>query len=360
MSKRHFSILLALVIAAALAVALFVPQEVGHENGAEPGLLLPDVGERINQVDEIRVSDGDTGVVTLRRADERWGIAELQAYPADWGKVRQLLAGLAQASIVELKTENPEYYDRLGVQDPSADQPGGLRVEFASGERQWAVIVGNEAGGRDGQYVRLADQPRSLLIDRVLEVTAEPVESAERSITDIASAEVAEVEIIHPDGSWVLARKASPAATDFTLESLPEGREIVSSWTVNSLGGALSSLELDAVELAADQAPEETVRFRLLTFAGMEYMAQAWEADDAHWITIRASVPVEASGEGEGGGPESPEANGAAGNIAAAERFNARVEGWVYRIPEYKYANLSKRLDQLLQPLEDDQPAGDS
>jgi hypothetical protein len=150
MSKRHFSILLALVIAAALAVALLVPQEMGHENGAEPGLLLPDVGERINRVDRIRILDGGSGAVTLSRADDRWGIEEMQAYPADWGKVRQLLAGLAQASIVELKTDNPDYYDRLGVQDPVAGQPGGLRVEFAAGDDQWAVIVGNEAGGRDG------------------------------------------------------------------------------------------------------------------------------------------------------------------------------------------------------------------
>ena len=362
MSTRHFSVLLALTVVAALAVALLVPQDIGDGNGTEAGLLLPGVGERINTVTEVTIQAGDAVDVTLRRTGDRWEIAELQGYPADFARLRQLLADLARATILEPKTDNPAYYERLGVQDPSDQAPGAVRVAFdLAGERQ-AVIVGKAASGRDGQYVRLGGQGRSLLIDRELEVPVEPVEWAEREIVDVAAGDVAEVEIIHPDGNWVLASKPSAADTDFVLENLPEGREAASSWSVNSLGGALAALRMESVQAAAGEPPADAVRFRFLTFDGVEYTGQAWQNGDGHWISLGATVPV--AGGIESIADESSVAESDAGDevvpageealLTEAETFNQRVSGWWFSIPEYKHGNLTKRLDGLLKPLEED------
>jgi len=361
-SRRHFSILLAVTVVAALAVALLIPQDAGKENGEEAGLLLPGVEERINSVTEVSIQGGAGVDVTLRRAADHWAIVELAGYPADFDRLRQLLADLAQASVLEPKTDNPAYYERLGVQDPSEDAPGAVKVALGLGEQRPAVIVGKTASGRDGQYVRREGEARSLLIDRELEVPTEPVEWAVREVANVVSGDVAEVEIIHPDGSWILASKPSAAATDFVLENLPDGREVISSWTVNSLGGALASLRMDSVAPASGEAPEEAVRFRLLTFPGIEYTGRAWQDEAGHWIRIGSAIPAADAGH-EAGEPVSGGAGEAATDdadlLAESEAFNRRVSGWSFLIPEYKYANLTKRLDQLLKPTEQADPPGE-
>jgi hypothetical protein len=356
-SKRHFSVLLVLVVIAVLAVALLVPQDMGEENGPGRGLLLPGVGERINAVSRVTIQAGSDVDVTLQRAGEQWQIAELQGYPADFERLRELLAALAQASILEPKTDNPAYYERLGVQDPSDETPGAVRVAFDLENERLAVIVGKAASGRDGQYVRLDGEARSLLIDRELDVPFETIDWAGREIVDVASADVSEVEIIHPDGSWILASRQTAADTDFVLENLPEGREAVSSWSVNSLGGALAALRMDSVTAAAEEPPEDAVRFRFLTFAGLEYTGEAWQNEAGHWVHLRAAVPASTDGE-SGAGEAAPNA-GAQAALAEAERVNRRLSAWWFAIPEYKHTNLTKRLDQLLKPQEES-GAGDS
>lgn len=360
MSKRHFSILLVLVVVSALVVALLVPGKSGRESESEPVLLLPEVGHRINDAEHVTVQGSGQRQVRLNRQGGEWVIADLTDYPADWNRLRTLLADLAQAEIVETKTDNPAYYDRLGVEDPEQEGAQSTLVTVTFGDDQRSLIVGKKADSRSGQYVRPADSATSLLVDREFSLPLDPVDWAERDIVDVPSGEVREVEIIHPDGDWILVKKSSPDDTDFVLENLAEGRETVSSWSVNSLAGALSALAMEGVEPVGDGAPEDAVRFRLLTFSGTEYLVHVWEAGESHWLTLSATRPLT-------GKPAPPtEAEPAAGaeeplkdgtdyeDALETAAFNQRVSEWKYRIPEYKYTSLTKRLEDLLKPLDEE------
>jgi hypothetical protein len=356
MSKRHFSALLVITVIAALAVSLLVPQRMARESGNGMGLLLPEVGERINAVTQVVLQGAAMGTVQLDRIEDRWQVRELNGYPADWARLRQLLADLAQARILETKTDNPEYYARLGVEDPAQAGATGAMLTLRIEDQEWALIIGNEAAGRAGQYVRLAHSAPGLLIDRVLDIPFEPVGWAERSVVDIPSGDVAEVEVIHPDGDWILARKPGASATDFELENLPAGRETASGWSVNSLGGALSALRMDGVEQGTGDAVDQGVRFRLLTFSGIEYTAAAWQDDaQSHWIMLKAAAPaLPAEAEADADVEAATDAR-----LQEVEAFNRRVSGWRFKIPEYKYTAMTKRLEQLLKPIEDSAAASD-
>ena len=302
---------------------------------------------------DVVLKTGGETAATLRRDAGQWRIAELSGFPADFEELREVLAGLAQAEIQEYKTDNPEYYSRLGVED--IEQPGaaGILVELALGDETAAVILGNEAGNRSGQYVRLAGAARSILIDRVLDVPTDLIDWADREIIDVGAYLVAEVEIIHPDGDWVLARKVSANDTDFVLENLPAGSEPLSSWAVNSLAGIFASLRMDSVRPDAEEPGPGAVKIRLLTFSGVEYMAEAWSEEDSNWIRLQAAVPADpAAGEAD----EAAQA-AAQENAELVAGVNDRVGGWVFEITESKYVAMTKRLDDLLKPLEEDQDA---
>jgi hypothetical protein len=98
-------------------------------------------------------------------------VEEAQSYPADWARLRKLLFGLAQAQVIELKTSNPDYYDRLGLKDVSDPSSTAVLVEIGEGDSPTRVLLGSIAQGREGQYVRIPDDGQALLIDRSVEAS---------------------------------------------------------------------------------------------------------------------------------------------------------------------------------------------
>ena len=373
MSKRQFSFLALAAIVVIVAIAIFAPTRTGHQVLDETAALLPGAEAAINDVTRLEVAGpGDEIVATLERGDSGWTVAELGGYAANWETVRDVLAGLAEAKVIETKTANAEYYDRLGVQDLATEGASGVRLSFSLGNDPVQLILGDTAEGRSGRYARRVDSGPALLIDFDARVPKSTEDWADRQIADVASGEVAEVRIRHADGETVTARKTSADESDFTLLELPEGRELQSAWSVNSLGGALASLRFDGVRPAAELDWAEATQVTVLTFSGLEVRAETVEADEQAWLRLSATagaadagaetevaIGAEAEGEddahateapGENGDTEAPAEEDAS---AAAERLNARVAGWAYRIPDYKHQTLVKRLEDLLKQPEE-------
>jgi hypothetical protein len=378
-------LLLVLTVVVAVLV-LLIPGKTGKESEFEQSRLLPGLQEQVNDLDWLQFSGaGATTIATLQRSEGAWRVAEADGYPADWERLRTLLADLARAEIVEAKTANPDYYDRLGVEDIGQPEAGGTRIAFPAGSGLPAVIVGKRAQGRAGQYVRLEGTAASALVDRELDLPSSASDWLDKDIVDISDSEVVEVEIGHADGERVAAAKASADDEDFQLQEIPEGREIRSAWTVNSLANSLSAMTLEAVarEDAVDWSG--ATRFGLVTADGLRVdvdlaaqpPADAGEADDEagdadreYWIRLQASLyrtavgraveAPEAEGtEQEGSGEEAPTDEQPADEQpvdeteARAREINQRVSGWAYRIPQYKFDAMNKRMEDLLLALDE-------
>ncbi len=349
MNQRHFSVLLLASLVLAVAIFLLVPG-LTERDEISGDLFLRDVGGRINEVNRMVVTAGGGEVSsTLVKRDSGWTIRELDDYPVDWSRLRAVLAGLAEAVVVEQKTSNPEYYPHLGVEAVTEDGANNVLLELSLGDQVLGIIVGNDATSRGGQYVRLSGIAQSVLIDRGIDVSAEPLSWADDGIVDIGSALVAEIEISHPDGDMIRVRKVSADDTDFKLENLPEERKILSSWSINSLANTFSLLRMDAVKPDIGEPSGEIVFISLLMFSGIEVTAEAFEREGRGWIRLKASAPSlpDATGADE------QAVQLARALVEEAESINGKVNGWVYRLPVSKFEAMTKRFEQLLEPLDD-------
>ena len=352
MSKKHFSWLVAATALAAI-VAFLLPRETARNGDFEATELLPELAAVVNEVDWLRVSDGDGAVATLERRDGLWVVTEAGGYRADWPTLQKLLADLADAEVVEAKTSNPAYYDRLGVEDPGAGS-SGLVVAFGETAGLPAVIVGKQAQGRDGQYLRRVDSAQSVLIDRELDVPDTLEGWLDRRVADISREEVVEVTIKHADGESVIAKKVSADDEDFILEGVADGFEPRSAWTVNSLANALESLELEAVERQDAIEWDGATLYRVLTADGLDLAARVVDreveedGETAYWLALEAGVYTssldQALDEEE--------------RTATAERageINQRVSGWAYQIPKFNFDAMNKRTDDLVQVVSEEE-----
>lgn len=349
MSKKQFS-WLAILALLAVVTALFLPGDGQDSEALDDSLLLPGLEARVNELDWLRVTAaGGVSVATLKRGEGGWTVSEAGGYAADWGSLQALLSGLAAARVAEAKTTNPQYYARLGVEDVAQADAGGVMLSFSESSGLPAVILGTTAQGRGGQYARVAESGQSVLLDRELSVPTERSAWLDRAIVDISEAEVVQIDIDHADGEQVVARKASADDSDFTLLGVADGFEPKSNWTVNSLAGSLSALQLESVK--SDDGVDWTgsSRFRLLTADGIDLeveLAAPVEVPGGtteYWVRFSAGLYTTALGHTE----DNIDAETA--SRERAEVINQRVEGWAYRLPQYKFNAMNKRMADLVQ-----------
>src|SRR5210317_1533468 len=131
MSRKHFSWLLLATFLVG-AVVLILHQHTAKNGMPETGLFLPELEEKVNEIGWLQLTAaGGVTVATLERNGDLWQVAEASGYRADWDAVRDLLSGLARSRVVEPKTDNPAYYERLGVEDVNLESAGGVMVSFA-------------------------------------------------------------------------------------------------------------------------------------------------------------------------------------------------------------------------------------
>jgi hypothetical protein len=357
--KRSIIYLAILTILALLALWMFAPGAGPAGNSAANSLLLPGIAKQINDVNRVEiVSAGNTTVATLVKTDHSWQLEQMAGYRADWPKLQKLLAALAQARVIENKTDKPEYYSRLGVEDIAAGNAGGVLVKLGIDDQFTGVLIGHEAQGRTGQFVRLQNATASALVDRRLEVPTGPMAWVDTTIVDINASEVAEVEIIHPGGERILVTRVSADQTDFELAGLPPGREIKSSWAVNSLGSVFSMLNMETVRPADSIDWSGAVKMRLLMFSGLEILSDALENEGEYLLRLHASHPasevVKATEEIEQSSVEQQAIEARANHDVAnnVDLINQKVAGWVYGIAKQKYDAMVKTQDDLLKPLE--------
>ncbi len=292
---------------------------------APGGLLFPDLKVHINDVTQVSVTRADQSV-TLRIDAGKWVLAELQNYPVDTGKLRQLLLALADARKLEEKTSNPEMYERLGVEDTATDNQG-TEIRIAGPEYERSLILGNLAQ-RKYRYARIAGEAKSWLIDQNPTLPNGVSGWLLPEILNIDSSIIQSVTITHGDGETIRIEKDHRAASDYTVPDVPDGRALRYPSIVDSIAGVLGGLNLADVAEASMAEEEDSARTIFTTFDGLEITIDSWIRDTKPWIRGHADHDDAESDQ--------------------ASKINERIGGWEYQIQRYKADQLRRRWDDIL------------
>ncbi len=374
MSAKSLGILLA-VTALAVVAALFLARENRDGIPARGQPVFPELKERINRVSEVKVVTA-SGAVTIARNRDVWVVREKHDYRAAMDKVRSAVIGLAELTVLEPKTKNPEHHAKLGLLDVTAAGSEATRVTLrdAEGAALVNVLIGNREpsradSARDEIYLRKADEAQTwLAIGRVRPEQA-PIGWIDRQILNIDTQRVRQVRVTHPDGHTVLLRKAKPADVDFRLLGVPTKAEIRSQFSVNNIADTVAHLTLDDVQPREDSTLPKKGRLtaRLETFDGLRVTTTMVEQDGRHRATLSAEfdrtlvqqVPsgseerAEQAGEGPG---EKPAASGDAAATLEdpdtvqqdADTLKEQLGGWVYVLPRFRAETLATRTETLI------------
>jgi len=325
---------------AVIAFAIWLSSRRHLERDLAAGaLVLPGLEQSVNSVTTVTLRKADGTLATLQKDVSVWRVAE-RGWPADVGKVRKLLLDLGALNIVEEKTRLPANYPQLGVEDVSSPKATGTRVDIAAPSHTWSIIIGKSSGGKSG-YVRVATAPQTLLAAPLLLVDSDPKAWLDRTLLDVPVARVREVAEHPASGAAFTVSRDKKEQNDFLVSPLPKGRELTSAAAAEPITTALGALTLEDVHKGGSTADPPAARATFRTFDGLE-LGLSGHKDGTHsLIAVTAHSTAKET-------------------AAEAEQLAARLTGWEFEIPDYKYNSIFTPLEELLRkpPQPPNKPSG--
>lgn len=350
MTSRKLLILSIAALVVAAAGLWLASRQSSSGSGDSYQALYPALERQLDSITAVHIfKPGDARTVELGRKDSGWTVTERAGYPADESKLRKLLLGISGAKLYEEKISNPDSYASLGVADLSSSGASGMRVELVGVNEAVNLIVGKQGIGAQSQYVRRAGEPQSWLIDTSIDTSTSPEAWLRKDIIEIAADRIQSATVRVDDEKSYTAAKDSRADADFSVEGLAKGKELSSPSAANSLSTALAGLTLTDVQPASafeDASAQAHATFK--TFDGLVAELDGWTRDEQYFIAVKTyldpaqaerfkveTTPAEPAADAEPA-PE-PVTPARADVEKEAKDTNAKLAGWVYEIPEYKY-----------------------
>jgi hypothetical protein len=318
--------------------------------------IIPGLETAVGDLERVAlVGAGGQPIATLERRTETWVVAEKNGYAADIGKLRENLRQLAEARILETKTANTAFYDRLGVQDIADAEAAGVAVSFTAPGAELPTLILGDTEGTNYRYARRAGEAQSFLIDRAPDFPRNASQWLVAKIIDVRGPRIQQITITHPDGEVVTVSKLSADAMYYDVAAIPAGRELLYPGVASVIGNALRELNLEDVEPADAVPAESPVQVEFRTFDGLVVRAVGSKRADQAWVSFEASFDAEQAARFAAAAPaaEPPVSQppAATSDVAAeAGEINRTVGGWRYRIAGFQYDQMTRRMADLLKP----------
>jgi len=369
MKSKNFLVLGAITVAIILASIFITGKEQDSVADKTTGkLFLSTLEANIKDITHVEILTGKNKI-SMAKTGDTWAIEQKRGFPAEVHQLKQLILGLATATIIEKKTKNPQHYSTLGVEDITVTEATSTAVTLKndSGKILAAVILGKTANRENTLYIRKAGDPQSWLISGAIPANTETAQWLVKNFISIDRKRITSVLINYPDKTQLKIEKNEPTTKNYTLLNISENKQIRNAPTVNNLALGLKALKLE------DLLPENEFTFDAKTtthtifetFDGITVKVKSMKKDelwyaqfdasfDAAKITAVATKPEPIS-EPKTEKEKKANAKSAAQAIRSPEEakmevavLNAKFKDLVFIIPSYKAVNFSKTMSDLV------------
>lgn len=336
------NLLLAVVAATvALAVAAFVASgnresAVAQKKEEKLPELLPGVESKLEGASKIVVERKDASV-TLERKDGKWTVAENEGFFADEEKIRSILSGFGRFKAIERKTENPELFDKLGVEDPDKEGASSARVTLSdeAGAEIASAVVGrvqSGSGATQRRYVRVPGQDAAWLVETSLAADGDKDSFTLRQIADIEPTRWASFET----HSWktpetVSMDRATSDSKDWRVANIPDGKEITAQSALESFVRPFQRMSHAGVKKTGefyDQYTSKTL-FTGKTWDGLKIdLEMRADSNGDFWAKVVPSVDDKMEGYKEE-------------TKAEADKIASVTDGWLFKLSRWHSNSLA-------------------
>ena len=305
-----------------------------------------------------RITIGKPGEeVILNRRGVNFVVANLDNYPARTSEINKLITNCLDIQTAELYTDNPANYKDLGVTEPNATVLVKFYKAAPADKTGLPLITGLIVGrqkqrGRGIGYIRRVDDNKVYVAAAQIPlIKKQAIDYVAQGLTSVKREDINSITVSCPNDTYLLR----PGDDDKTviLENLAEGKKL-NNVIANRVFTALANLSFEDVNAESSKRGLLFDR-RYLCRLKDTTAYSIWLAKDAGlWFAkcdarFADQTPVTKT-QGEIESDEQlkiKEAKLLARD--AAEEFSETHKGWVYQIPDYLAANLTRTSAELLE-----------
>ncbi len=328
-----------------------------------------------NEIAAVTIKDSKNTVL-LKKTDEQWVVESCFDYPADFGKLSNLVRDLKEVKIGRKFEATEDTLARLSLKPPdqldTAEEDKG--TELCLKDKKDATIICVLLGktryakeGRqipEGRYITLKNEPDIYLVDKPF--SRLPKDPTEWLNEDLLKIEADEVKSI-------ASMKTGEKRPVYLFERPDKGKEMqpvniksgekIDQYAVNSLASALSYLKIEDV---VDRSEDTNQLTGIVNSAWIEYHLfngtiyriytnkecthpdpcyMRLEVDYQKPVTTTTKAAEKETSTEEGTSPEkSPEELS-----SGAKSQNERLGRWIYKVSERQHSTFKKELEQLFE-----------
>lgn len=338
MNNKTIGLLAIAILAMALIVVLKQKGDAGPVDEAIGTPVFPGLKEKLSDVNEVRFRAANE-MTTIARRNDRWVVVQKDDYPASFSKLSGFLGGLAEAKYAERKTARPENFDALGVTGIDNDSSKATWVSVHTNDGStYDMLIGNEAGGRKGRYVRKPEEGQVWLVDKITAPTGDPVKWIEPVVLSIDSDQVSQVIHRSADGRTFTVKRAGDEGK-FEVENLPAGAELKYSTIADTLARELVNVRATDVRARGEEPWQGVATATFDLKDGSQVVVHALADDDGDWLRFdltSAKKPSEA--------------------VSFVD--TARIEGWEFKVADYTFGQFTQTMNDMIKAKDEKKAAG--
>lgn len=347
MIKKLNSFTILFIITVVMLMLMLITIQRPSDTSEDYSLLFPELYEQLNTVDTLHFKSSQDEF-TLYKQGEDWFIKERWNHPADFNLVKRALIDIAEAKILERKTDNPEQYMVLGVEG-AEDGGGSIQVIMLSGDQQKAgLILGNEreVGRSQGVrrfYVRRVGEDRAWLAEGYLNINPLMLNWIKSEVVNIARERIAQVNIIQPNGDTATIINTG-TKDKFGTPEMMEKTIFKYEQLGYDIAGTLFQLRMEDVQPVSDfsRGNAEVVTAEFITFDGLKVITETSFNDGKYYTTMHAEYD-------ESVVTTAPEDIQQLNVLKTAEQvqqeaatLNERLQPWAYRFGGFVGTNMMR------------------
>lgn len=331
--------------------------------------LYPGLLERVNDATSVRVATQSDGTVTMTKEGDTWTVAEKYGYKADFDKIRDALVELASMETLEPKTQKPENFAALHVQDVTPKDGGNtdsIRFTAKAGDKPLADLLIGLTRPKDmgaGVFVRKHGDTQVWLASGSFQPPRRTLQWLDRDVVNIDSRRILRVTMTHPDGDTFTVERPDLGAENMAYASpVPEGKEPKAPNEMNNMANVTDFLIFEDVRPAQEVTwTADPVVSTYRTYDGLTLTLTAVKQDDHTWVKASAAASPrvdgldafakEKKGEDSAAGRIADQVKTADAVTAEIAALNKHLAGWAYRLTDYKSGKVTETSANMVKDL---------
>ena len=294
MIKKINSLIILFIITVVMVVLMLITLQKPNDTKDTHALLFPDLFAQLSDVDTLKFQSTE-GEFILNKRGEDWFIQDYWDYPADFNLVKRTLIDIAEAKLLERKTDRVDDFFILGLEDDGA----AVKITMLTAEDQVAgLLLGNEREFENVQtvgarqfYVRRSNEDQAWLAEGYLNINPLMLNWIKSEVIDIARERIATVNIIQPYGKGTATIVNTGKKDQFgTPESLDQ-----TVFKYKQLGydiaGSLFQMKMEDVQPVDEflRGSVDVVEAEFITFDGLKVLTKTSFDDGIYYTTFHAS-----------------------------------------------------------------------